>query len=96
MYNSVPAHIHPHMSKSRLLLETNEGINEQCLQWVPCMPGSRSRTLRCWCSEPAARGTWGSYRMTLSRWYQEERSQHSPQSLGGPQVRPKVLVAQHT
>jgi len=28
------------MSKSRLLLKTNGGINEQCLQWIPCMPGT--------------------------------------------------------
>jgi len=32
----------------------------------------------------------------LSRWNREEGSQHSPRSPGGPQVRPKVLVAQHT
>jgi len=23
-----------------LLLKTNGGINEQCLQWVPCIPGT--------------------------------------------------------
>ena len=40
MCKSVPTHIHPHMSKLRLLLETNGGINEQCLQWVPCLPGT--------------------------------------------------------
>jgi len=28
MWNSVPAHIYPHQSKARLLLETNEGIKE--------------------------------------------------------------------
>jgi len=32
----------------------------------------------------------------LSRRYQEGGSQHSPQSPGGPQVRPEVLIAQHT
>jgi len=72
-------------------LETNGGINEQCLQWVPCMPGPWSRTFRCWCSEPATRRTGESYRMLFSRWYQERGSQHSPRSPGGPQVRPKVL-----
>ena len=40
MCPSVPTHMHPYMSKLRLLLETNEGINEQCLQWVPCMIGT--------------------------------------------------------
>ena len=35
---SIPAQMHPHLSKSRLLLKTNKGINEQCLQWVPCIP----------------------------------------------------------
>ena len=39
--------------------------------------------------------TGGSYRMPLSRWYQEGGSQHFPRSPGGPQVRPEVLVAQH-
>ena len=46
--------------------------------------------------EPAARRTGGSYRMPLSRWYHEGGSQYSPRSPGGPQVRPEVLVAQHT
>ena len=63
MSTSVPAHIYPHLSKSRLLLETNRGINEQCLQWVPYMPGPRSRVFHCWCMQPAARPTRGSYRM---------------------------------
>ena len=55
MWTSVPAHIYPHLSKVRLLLETNGGINEQCLQWVPCMPGTQSKMFRCWCLEPTAR-----------------------------------------
>jgi len=38
----------------------------------------------------------GSYRMFFARWYQEGESQHSPRSPKGSQVRPKVLVAQHT
>jgi len=24
-------------------LETNGGINEQCLQWVPCIPGTTTQ-----------------------------------------------------
>jgi len=28
MRTSIPAHIHPHMSKSRFLLETDRGISE--------------------------------------------------------------------
>ena len=40
MWISVPAHIYPHLSKTRLLLEINGGINEQCLQWVPYMSGT--------------------------------------------------------
>ena len=59
-------------------------------------PGPRSMMFRCWCTKPAARPTWGSYKMPLSRWYQDGGSQHSPRSPGGPQVRPEVIVAQHT
>ena len=40
MWTSIPAHIYPHLSKVRLLLETNGDINEQCLQWVPYIPGT--------------------------------------------------------
>jgi len=40
MCPSVPTNIHSYMSKLRLLLDTSGGINEQCLQWVPCMPGT--------------------------------------------------------
>ena len=96
MWTSVPAHIYPHLSKARLLLETNGGINEQCLQWVPYIPGTTTQDCSvAWWTEPAARRSGGSYRMPLSRWYQEGGSQHSPRSPGGPQVRPEVLVAQH-
>ena len=41
MWTSV--HIYPHLSKARLLLETKGGINEQCLQWVPCIPGTTAQ-----------------------------------------------------
>ena len=40
MWTSVPAHLYPRLSKAKLLLETNGVINEQCLQWVPYMPGT--------------------------------------------------------
>jgi len=40
MGTSIPSHIYPHLSKTRLLLETNGGINEHCLQWFPYMPGT--------------------------------------------------------
>jgi len=40
MWTSFPVHIYPHLSKVRFLLETNGGINEQCLQWVPYIPGT--------------------------------------------------------
>ena len=96
MWTSVPAHIYPHLSKVRLLLETNGGINEQCLQWVPYIPGTTAQDCSvAWWTEHAARRTGGSYCMPLSWWYQEGGSQHSPRSPGGPQVRPEVLVAQH-
>ena len=39
MCHSVPTHIHPYMSKLRLLLETDDEIYGLCLQWVPYMPG---------------------------------------------------------
>jgi len=29
--NSIPAHIHPHLSRSRLILKTNRVINKQYL-----------------------------------------------------------------
>jgi len=32
--------MYPPLRKVRLLLETNGGINEQCLQYVPYMPGT--------------------------------------------------------
>jgi len=34
MWTSIQTHIYRHLSKARLLLKTNKGINEQCLQWV--------------------------------------------------------------
>jgi len=33
-----PSHIPPYMSKSRLLLETDDETNGLYLQWVPCIP----------------------------------------------------------
>jgi len=71
-------------------LETNGGINEQYLQWVPCMPGTTVQDVPLLVVGLAARRTGGSYRMPSSRWYQEGGSQHSPRSPGGPQVRPEV------
>jgi len=38
MWISIQAHIYPHLSKVKLLLETNGGINEQYLQWATYMP----------------------------------------------------------
>jgi len=34
MWTSILARIYPHLSKARLLLKTNRGINKQYLQWV--------------------------------------------------------------
>ena len=34
MCPSVPTHVHPYMSKLRLLLETNDQTNRLCKQWV--------------------------------------------------------------
>jgi len=39
MCPSVPTHIHPYMSKLRMLLETNNETNRLCLQWVSYIPG---------------------------------------------------------
>jgi len=81
------------MSKARLLLETNGGINEQYLQWVPYMPGTTVQgvPLLMYGTERKA------YRRVLQdaliKMVPRRRSQHSPRSPGGPQVRPKVLVA---
>jgi len=47
MYISVPTRIHSHLSKPRLLLETNGGINEQYLQWVCSTPIPRVRRRYC-------------------------------------------------
>jgi len=44
MYNSVPSHIHPHLSKNRgCYWKPVWGINEQCLQWVPCILGTTTQ-----------------------------------------------------
>jgi len=40
---SVSTHIHPYMSKLRLLLETNDETNESCLQWVFYIPGTTTQ-----------------------------------------------------
>ena len=44
----------------------------------------------CWRMEPVARRKEGSYRMPLSRWYQEGGSQRFPRSPGGPHVKLKI------
>jgi len=38
MFPSVPTHIHPYMSKPRLLLKTDDEANKLGLQWVSYMP----------------------------------------------------------
>ena len=43
MCPSVPTQINSYMSKSRLLLETNDETNEFCLKWVPCIPGTMAQ-----------------------------------------------------
>jgi len=43
MCHSVPTHIHPYMSKSRLLLKTDDETNGLCLQWVPYIPGTTAQ-----------------------------------------------------
>ena len=96
MCNSVLTHIHPHLSKLRLLLETSVGINEQCLQWVPCIPGTTAQDVPLLGTEPTARLSGGSYRMPFSRWYQEGGSQHSLGRLEAHRPDRKFLVAQHT
>ena len=45
MCPSVPTHIHPYMSKLRLLLETDDETNVLCLQWVPCIPGTTTQDI---------------------------------------------------
>ena len=40
---SVPTHIHPYMSKPRLLLKTGDEINVLCLQWVPYISGTMTQ-----------------------------------------------------
>jgi len=47
MRSSVPTHLHPYMSKLRLLLKTNGGINEQCYSGSRACPRPWSRVLRC-------------------------------------------------
>ena len=93
MCNSILAHIHPHLSKSRLLFETNEGINEQCLQLVPYMPGTTVHNVPLLVYGAVHKA----YRRVLSdallEWYHKVGSQHSPRSPGGPQVEPEDLVA---
>ena len=43
MYPSILTHIHPYMSKLRLLLETDAETNVLYLQWVPYMPGTTTQ-----------------------------------------------------
>jgi len=83
MWTSIPAHIYPHLSGARLLLKTNRGINEQCLQWSRAYPRPRPRMFYYWCIEPITRRVGGSYRMPFMRWYQEGGSQRSTRSPGG-------------
>ena len=97
MCNSVLTHIHPHLSKLRLLLETSGSINEQCLQWVPCIPGITAQDFPLLGRNLPQGDQEGLIECPLFlRWYQEEGSQHSSRSPGGPKVIQKVLVAQHT
>jgi len=39
MCPNVPTHIHPYMSKLRLLFETDDETNGLCLQWADAYPG---------------------------------------------------------
>jgi len=43
MSPSVPVHIHPHMSKKRLVIENWWEINEPCLYWISCIPGTTAK-----------------------------------------------------
>jgi len=43
MCPSVPTHIHPYMSKLRLLFETDDETNMLCLQWVSYIPGTTAQ-----------------------------------------------------
>jgi len=42
MCPNVPTHIHPYMSKPRIL-ETDDETNGLCLQWVPYIPGTTTQ-----------------------------------------------------
>ena len=66
MCPSVPTHIHPYISKLRLLLKTDDETNGLCLQLVHAFTGSWSRVFRCWCKDSAARCIGGeSYCMPI-------------------------------
>jgi len=45
MFPTVPTHIHPYMSKLRLLLETDNETNMLCLQWVPYIPETTAQDI---------------------------------------------------
>jgi len=59
MYPSDPTHIHPYMSKLRLLLKTDEETNGLCLQSVMRMPGTTVKGVPLLVYEPAASRTGG-------------------------------------
>ena len=66
------------MSKSRLLLETDGGISEQCLQWVMCMPGTTVQGISLLVYRTGHEAYMWVLLYALSKWYHDVGSQHSP------------------
>jgi len=92
---SVPVHIHPHMCKTRLVIENWQGINEPCLYWVSCI----LRTTASWASgtelKPIAKEK-GSYLYALNRNGIRSSGANIPhQNTWWPSSRIEVSVAQH-
>ena len=68
MCPSVPSHIHPYMSKSRLLLETNDETDVLCLQWVPYIPRTTTQDLPVLTQDlPLGKQEGESYCMTIQK-----------------------------
>ena len=84
MWISIQAHIYPHLSKVKLLLETNGGINEQYLQWVPYMPGTTVHDVPLLVYGTGRKAYLRAYGMPFIKMVSGGGSQRSPRSPGDP------------
>jgi len=97
MCPSVPTHIHPYMSKLRLLLKPTRILTNNVYSGCHACPGPRSRVFRCRCTESTAGCTvGGSYLYAHQESNRKESTGKPLGTPGGPQVEPEVWVVQYT